>query len=181
MRYFFGCVALLFTIAGCSTTEPAQQEEEPEPVEQPVESETTIPQWYDPGVHSSSDSLSIHGYALASSVDSVRAVELSTQTALEYLRFEIDQTAEDVRENLTGSSSAGDNYSSPEFIIRLRNVISDLPLNSAEITLHHESNEQGVHYSYAKASLLRTELHAIFENQLSDEAFLDRIGSVSRE
>lgn len=179
MRYFFGCVALLFAVAGCSTTEPPLQDEETESPE-PVISETTIPSWYSAGIHSSSDSLALNGYALASATDSARAVELSTQTALEFLRFEIDRTAEEARKNLTDVSSMGNNYSSSAFIIHLRNIISDLQLNSATITLHHESNEQGVHYSYAKASIPRTELRAIFENQVSDEPFLDELGSVSR-
>lgn len=176
MRYFFGCVVLLFAVAGCSTTEPVQQEEQTESSE-PVISETTIPSWYSAGIHSSSDSLALNGYALASATDSARAVELSTQTALEYLRFEVDRTAEEVRTDL---SSMEDNYSSSVFIIRLRNIISDLQLNSAIITLQHESNDQGVHYSYAKASVPRTELRAIFEDQLSDEAFLEKLGAVSR-
>lgn len=176
MRYYFWCVALLFAVAGCSTTEPVQQEDQTESSE-PVISETTIPSWYNAGIHSSSDSLALHGYALASATDSAGAVELSTQTALEYLRFEIDRTAEEVRTDL---SSMEDNYSSPAFIIRLRNIISDLQLNSAIITLQHESNDQGVHYSYAKASVPRTELRAIFEDQLSDEAFLKKLEAVSR-
>lgn len=176
MRYFLGCVVLLFVIAGCSTTESVQQEE-PEPAE-PVITETTVPSWYNPGIHSSSDSTALHGYALASATDSVRAVELSTQTALEYVRFEIDRTAEEVRKNLTDVSTHGNNYDSPEFIILLRNTISKMQLQSASITLQHESTEQGIHYSYAKASVSRTELPAMFENHLTNEAFLENIRSI---
>lgn len=176
MRYFFGCVVLLFVAAGCSTTEPVQQEE-PEPAE-PVINETTVPSWYNPGIHSSSDSTALHGYALASATDSVRAVELSTQTALEHLRFEIDRTAEGVRKNLVDISSQGNNYDSTEFIIRLRNTVSEMQLQSASIALQHESTEEGIHYSYAKASVSRTDLPAMFKNHLSNELFLENIGSL---
>jgi hypothetical protein len=176
MRYFFWCVVLLFVAAGCSTTEPVQQEE-PEPAE-PVITETTVPSWYNPGIHSSSDSTALHGYSLASATDSSSAVELSSETALEYLRFEIDRTAEEVRKNLVDLSDAEGNFNSTEFIIQLRNVVSDLQLDAATITLEHETTDQGVHYSYAKASFLRTELPSIFENQFKDEAFLEKIGTV---
>lgn len=174
MRYFIGCAILLTIIAGCSSTEPVQQQET-EPTE-PIEEESPIPAWYSAGTHSSSDSLSLHGYALASAMDSIRAVELSTQTALEYLRFEIDRTAEEVRKELIDSST-GENYSSSAFIIRLRNTVSDLSLDAANITLEHESSESGVHYNYAKASISRTELPELFRNELNDQAFLQKLSS----
>ncbi len=164
-------------IAGCSSTEPVQQEET-EPAE-PIEEESLIPSWYNAGTHSSSDSLSLHGYALASAMDSSRATELSTQTALEYLRFEIDRTAEEIRRELAGSSADG-NYGSSTFIIRLRNSVANLSLNSANITLEHESSESGVHYSYAKASIPRTELPNLLRNELNDSVFLQEIGSASQ-
>lgn len=179
MRYFIGCVALLLAFAGCSTTEPVQQEQETEPSE-PVASETAIPSWYDSGIHFSSDSLSLHGYALASATDSARAAELSTQTALEYLRVEIDQTAEEARRELIDRSGREENYNSPAFIIHLRNAISGLPLDVAKLDLQHEITDRGVHYSYTKASILRTELPKLFGDKLDDDVFLRKIGVVSQ-
>lgn len=178
MRYFIGCVVLLVIIAGCSSTETVQQQEETEP-EEPIKQELPIPSWYKSGTHSSSDSLSIHGYALASAMDSSRAAELSTETALEYLRFEIDRTAEEVRNELADSSAEG-NYSSPEFIIRLRNSVSNLSLDIASITYEHESAENGVFYNYAKATISRTELSDLLGNELNDEAFLQKVRSTSK-
>lgn len=177
MRYFIGCVVLLIIIAGCSSTEPVQQEET-EPAE-PIEQESAIPSWYNTGVHSSSDSVSLHGFALASAMDSSRAAELSTNTALEYLRFEIDRTAEEVRQELVDSGASGD-YNSRSFIIRLRNTVSDLSLDEAGITLEHETSEDGIHYSYAKASISRTKLPDLIGSELPDQNFLQKIGSVSR-
>lgn len=177
MRYFIGCVVLLIIIAGCSSTEPVQQEET-KPAE-PIEQESPIPSWYNAGVHSSADSLSLHGYALASAMDSSRALELSANTALEYLRFEIDRAAEEVRLELAESGSTGD-YNSPSFIIRLRNIVSNLSLDSADIILEHETSESGVHYSYAKASISRTKLPNLIGLELADQNFLQEIGSVSR-
>jgi hypothetical protein len=177
MRYFFGCVALLFVFAGCSSTEPVQQEMEPP--DEPIEEESATPSWYNGGIHSASDSLEIHGFALSSAMDSARAVELSTQTALENLRFEIDRTAEEVRNELVDSHEEGQAYSSPEFIINLRKTVSVLPLNTAMITLQHESSDQGVHYSYAKATIFRTDLPDLIRNGLTDELFIQSIGVVS--
>lgn len=174
MRYFIGCAVLLMILAGCSSTEPVQQEET-EPAE-PIEEESPIPAWYNAGTHSSSDSLSLHGYALASAMDSSRAVELSTQTAIEHLRFEIDRTAEEIRKELADNSTGG-NYSSPDFIIHLRNTVSNLSLSSVNITFKHESTESGIHYNYAKASLPRTELPDLLGNELGDQAFLEEISS----
>lgn len=178
MRYFIGSVVLLFAVVGCSTTEPVQQEQEKESVD-PAISETTIPSWYDAGVHSSSDSLSLHGYALASAADSARASELSAQTAIEYLRFEIDRTAEKIRKELVETSGGEENYASPAFIIHLRNAISDLSLNASTIDLQHEISDQGVHYSYTKASILRTELSGFLGDELNDDTFLRKIEIVS--
>jgi hypothetical protein len=178
MRYFIGCAAvLLFVLAGCSSTEPVQQETQPV---EPIEEESLIPTWYDAGIHSSSDSLKIHGYALSSAMDSIRALDLSTQTALENLRFEIDRFAEEVRNELTDTNGGVGHYGSPEFIIRLRNSVNDLSMESATITSKHELSNKGVHYSYAKATLLRTELHDLFQQYLDDEAFLQKIGKDSQ-
>lgn len=178
MRYFIGCVALLLAFAGCSSTETVQQKEETEPAE-PIEQESPIPSWYNAGVHSSSDSLSIHGYALASAMDSSRAAELSTETALEYLRLEIDRTTEEVRKELSDLNSGNTDYTSPSFIIHLRNTISDLSLDVADITIKHEASDKGVHYSYAKASISRTELPVLLGDELNDQVFLQEIAPIS--
>lgn len=180
MRYFIGYAALFMLAAGCSTTEPVQQEEVPTPSEPPTE-KTTIPSWYNAGIHSSSDSLALHGYALASAVDSVTAAELSTQTALRHLRFEIDRTAEEIRKDLTDTPGTEETYNSPAFIIHLRNIISDVPLDEAKIDIEHEISDNKVHYSYTKVSILRTDLLDFFENELDDEAFLQKIEFVSQE
>lgn len=179
MRYFIGCVILLITVAGCSSTEPIQKEEITEPVE-PVQQDSPIPSWYNAGVHSSADSLSLHGYALASAMDSLTSAELSKETALEYLRFEIDRTVEDVRKELADSASEEEGYNSPAFIINLRKTVSELPLNSVSVTHEHESTEKGIHYSYAKASLLRTELMNLIENKLNDDVFLEKMNTTSK-
>lgn len=178
MRYFIGCLVILFAASACSSTEPVQQQQESEPSE-PIEQESPIPSWYDAGVHSSSDSLSLHGYGLASAMDSTEAAELSTETAIEYLRFQIDRTAEDVRQQLADSNSSG-NYNSPSFIINLRNSVSSLSLDGADITLEHESSDSGVHYFYAKASISRTELPDLLGNEFNDQEFLQEIGNLSR-
>lgn len=174
MRYFIGCLALFFTYSACSSTqETIQQPQETEP----VVAETTVPTWYNDGVHFSSDSLALHGYSLASATDSSKAVELSTQNSLEYLRFEIDRTAEEIREDLADSPD-GSTYGSPSFIIQLRNTVSDLPLTSASFTRKHDVSDRGIHYSYARASLTKSTLYNLFEDRLQDARFLEELSSL---
>jgi len=176
MRTYLGVVTIVFiTFAACTTTEEVQEDVEPEA---PIEKETVVPTWYNPGIHSSSDSLSIQGFAVASAMDSARATELSTQTAMDYLRFEIDRTAEQIRKDLDNEYS-GDTYSSPSFIIGLRNAVNRLSLSTAEVMLEHESNERGVHYSYAKASISRTDLPELLSNVINDENFLNKLKTIS--
>jgi hypothetical protein len=177
MRYFIGCTAiLLFALAGCSSTEPVQQETQPD---EPVEEESIIPGWYDSGIHSSTDSLEIHGYALSSAMDSASASDLAAQTAIKNLRFEIDRFAEEVRTGLNDINGNESHYSTPEFILRLRNSVSHLSLESATITIEHEYSDEGVYFSYAKASFLRTELPEHFKQYLDYESFLEQIKSDS--
>lgn len=173
MRYFIVFVALLLTYSGCSTTETVQQPEPAEPETQPM-----IPSWYSKGVHFSSDSLALYGYSLASAADSSRAVELSTQSSLDYLRIQIDRTAEEIRENLANSPN-GQTYGSPSFLIRLRNTVSELSLGSVSFTRMHKVSDGGVHYSYTRASLPQKNLHNLFENRLEDERFLQQLENLS--
>lgn len=174
MRYFIGCLALLLTYSACSTTqETVQPTEETEP----VTTQPLVPAWYDDGVHFSSDSLALHGYSLASATDSSRAVELSTKNSLEYLRFAIDRTAEEIRESLVDSPD-GSSYNSPSFIIQLRNTVSDLSLSSASFTRKHNISDSGVHYSYTRASISQSALYNLFEGRLEDDRFLQQLRSL---
>lgn len=173
MRYFIGCIsiALLLAYSGCSSTETVQKEEQ-EPT--PVSSVPMEPSWYSPGVHSSSDSLALFGYSLASAADSSTAAELSTSTALEYLRFEIDKAIEKVRKELADSSDASGTYSSPSFIIQLRKSISELSLQSATLT-HLQRAENDIYYSYTRSSIHREDLFKLLEEVLDDNRFLKQI------
>lgn len=177
MRYFLGSVILAFLIAGCATTEPAEEtgQTEPETV-RPL-----VPEWYSNTVHSSSDSLSLHGYALASATDSLTAVELSTQKSLDYLRFEIDRTLEEIRRDLAESSDETAQYNAPSFIIELRNVVTNLPLTTAKFSRMHQVSDNGIHYSYSRATLLKLELLGLLENRLDDERMLQELDNLSSQ
>lgn len=175
MRYFIGCVALLLVYSGCSTTETIPQSE-PERIE--TTSRPMIPSWYSAGVHFSSDSLALYGYSLASAIDSSRAVELATQSSLDYLRIEIDRTAEEIRKNLADSPN-GDTYGSPSFIVRLRNAVSELSLDSVSFTRMHTISDSGVHYSHTRARLPQKALHNLFEKRLQDDRFLQQMENMS--
>lgn len=174
MRYFIGCISIVLLLAysGCSSTETVQKvEQEPTPVSSvPME-----PSWYSPGVLSSSDSLALYGYSLASAADSSTAAELSTSTALEYLRFEIDKAIEKVRKELADSSDASGTYSSPSFIIQLRKSISELSLQSATLTHQLRTTDDKIYYSYTRSSIRRDDLFNLLEEVLDDNRFLNQI------
>ena len=174
MRYFLGVVSLLSFFSACSSTEPVQ-EVTPQPEQEPVE--TTVPSWYNAGVHSSSDSLSVYGYSLASAADSSEAAELSTKNALEYLRFEIDRTVEEIREDLADSGQEPGTYNSAIFIIHLRNTVSDISLNSAEFTRFHETSDNGIHYSYTRSSLSKSQVFNLLEDQFENSRFTEELNT----
>lgn len=173
MRYLLACIALLITIfSGCSTTQTAQEDRVEK---EPVVEEDAVPDWYRGGVHFSSDSLALYGYSLASATDSLEAVQFSTETALSYLRSQVDRELEEIRENFADSEGDNSIYNSPAFIIRLRNTVSELPLESASLTQEHETSDNGVHYMYTKATLSRKDLNNLLRRNLEDERFLEQI------
>lgn len=175
MRYFSGYIVVLFFIyTGCSSTEPVQKktDKQPEPV---IKVESSVPAWYQAGVSSSSDSLNVYGYALASAADSSEAVELSTDTALENLRFEIDKWVENARKNLADSAPQTEEYSSGLFIIKLRKTVSALPLNSVEFTRTHDLSEAGIHYSYTRTDISRTDLFSLLETHVDNSQLVNEL------
>lgn len=174
MRYFFGCLALLLAYSACTSTETVQ---EPEEIEQEA-TQSMVPSWYSDGVHFSSDSLALHGYSLASAMDSSRAVELSTQNSLKYLRFQIDRTTEQARKNLADSLGT-ETYSSPAFIIKLRNTVSQLSLNSATFTQEHLISDEGIHFTYIRSTISRSELYNLLENRIQDDSLLEELRNSS--
>lgn len=171
MRNFIPFFVLLVVYTGCSSTQTTVDEISGTG---PKTDMHMAPSWYNHGIHSSADSLSLHGYALASAVDSSEAAELSSETALQFLRFEIDSTVEEIRKDLA-ESSGGSEYGTPEFIIKLRNIVRDLNLENANISRRHDTSDTGVHYVYTRTSIPRAELYSLFSSQLQDLRFLDQL------
>lgn len=173
MRYLLSCIALILIFSGCSTSEPVKEtDQKTQDTTQPM-----IPGWYSAGVHSATDSLSFHGYSLSSASDSSTSVQLSTQSSLEYLRFEIDRTVEEIRNKLAGSQGES-YYNSPTFIIELRNSVLKAPLKNATFTRMHQVSNDGVHYSYTRASLPKSTLYDLLVNQIDDQEFLQILQSL---
>lgn len=164
MKYIFGLASILIILAGCSPSEPLAEEE----VEEEI---TAAPAWYDDNVYSTTDSLAFHGYSMASALDSVQAAELSVQTAIENLKFEIDHYSDRIRSSLTEEN---DDYDSSEFIIKLRNSVQSLNLSDAELTYSHEESVEGVHYVFTRATLTREEAHQKLSEKITDQSFLEQ-------
>ncbi|MCC5906284.1 MAG: hypothetical protein JJU13_08765 [Balneolaceae bacterium] len=177
MRYLSAGLLLIFLFAACSPTESIQEETVPgeeEEIPAPEEEVTETPDWYDGQVFSKADSVSFFGFSMASSSDSSEAAELSVETALQNLRFEIDRHAENTRILLVEEDADGE-YSQPGFIVNLRNAVREMELDVYELNHEHEESDTGVHYVYTRAVLDRDQLPGIFESHLADERFLEKL------
>ena len=159
-------------IAGCSPSEPLTEEPE-EIMEEEV---TAAPGWFDERVHSSADTAAVYGYAMASASDSASAAELSVETALENLRFEIDRRADRVRSDLA-ENNGNEAYSSPTFIIQLRNAVQEINVDDAELRFGHEETETGVHIVYTRAALQRNQVYSLFTDLIADNQFIEQLTS----
>lgn len=178
MRTFLAAFILPLLFLGCSSVEQTTEQESGD--EEPAEVDTAVPGWYEPLEISSSDSVYVHGFALATDVDSSEAVALAEIIALNNLRYEIDHIAESTRvmlaevENLTV-------YSEASFIIDLRNLVRDLPLTDADMDFETNRSDNNSYHVYAKASLLKNTLWDMFSDRLNDSDFLNAMESLSTE
>lgn len=177
MRTLFTLLFLTILLTGCASVEPVAQQEEEE-----VSSETRsfVPEWYNPLVASVSDSVSVHGFALASATDSIEAVLLAENSALNNLRYEIDVMAETTRELLV-ENNRNTPYSEASFIIKLRNTVRDLPLSNTTVEIETYRSGNSIFHAYAKASLPKNSLWDIISDHLDDSEFAEAIKSSSAE
>lgn len=169
MKFLPPLIFIFLLVVSCSTTESTQESSESG---QAASGESLIPNWYDSRVTSATDSASFNGYALAVSTDSLEALKLAMQTSAKNLRFEIDKYVEEIRVNLSENNSV---YSTPDFILQLRNAIRVLPLEESEITNHYEETSEDVFYVYTRSSLPINSLQALINSYISDDLFLEKL------
>lgn len=179
MRILLAAFILPILFLGCSSVEKTtEQETEEQAIAEEVD--TSVPNWFNPLKTSASDSLSVHGFALASDVDSSEAVTLAEKTALNNLRYEIDYIAEKARVRLIEDDNLTA-YSDASFIIRLRNLIRDLPLQEADLDIEAHSFDSNIYNVYAKASLPKNTLWELVSGRLNDSDFVRAIETVPSE
>jgi len=178
MRTFLAAFILPLLFWGCSSVEQATEQESED--EEPAEVDSAVPGWYDPLEISASDSMYVHGFALATDVDSSEAVALAENTALNNLRYEIDHIAERARAMLAEDENLSA-YSEASFIIDLRNLVRDLPLTDADMDFVTDRSDNNSYHVYAKASLPKNTLWNIFSGRLNDSDFLNAMESLSTE
>lgn len=161
----------MIIIASCATLEPTEDstpETEPGAVEVP-----TKPEWYDDSVTADADTVAFYGYAVAVAADSAEAVEQSVELAEQNLRFAIDEYAESVRQDLSEEVGSG-KYSSPTFILELRNTVMELDISGASFTNEHFKNHEGtVHRIYTRAEIPRGIVQELLGNSLNDAEFME--------
>lgn len=178
MRIIIAAFILPLLFWGCSSVEQATEQQSED--EAPAKVDTAVPGWFDPLESSASDSMYVHGFALASDVDSSEAVALAENTALNNLRYEIDYIAESAREILAENENLTD-YSKTSFIIDLRNLVRDLPLTGADMDFEVDRSDNNSYQVYAKASLSKNTLWDMFSDRLNDSDFLNAMESPSFE
>ncbi|MEX0904339.1 MAG: hypothetical protein WD604_01420 [Balneolaceae bacterium] len=167
MKYFITGLIIAVSFMSCTTPESVTDGED-------SPASDASPEWFDNRIASSSDTTSFYGYSLAAASDSAEAVNISTEMALQNLRFEIDRFAEGIREKAEETTGAA-RYQSGEFIFSLRDKIQSLDLSDASITRHHKSNSEGVHHHFSRAELPRDEVKALISSAVSDNAFLEEL------
>lgn len=157
-------------IASCAALEPTEER----PAETEPEAEVpTKPEWFDDSITADVDTAAFYGYAVAISADSAEAVEQSVELAEQNLRFAVDEYAESVRQDLSEEDGNG-KYSSPAFILELRNSVMEMDISGASVTNEHFKNHEGtVHRIYSKAELPRDVVHELLGNRLNDEEFTE--------
>lgn len=163
MRYFFGLIFCAFFITSCASSGSVTEEESPEDV-------SSVPEWYNRQVSSSSDSTSFYGFAHAAALDGDEAEMLAKETAANNLRFEIDRFVESIRNELIESSDAQE-FESSSFILSLRNAVQQLDFTQVEFEVEEVIEEDEVRQAYVEASISREEVIEQVSNLISNPAF----------
>lgn len=168
MRNFFFLLFIAATFTYCTTMESGTGEP-------PAgERDGSAPEWFNNKIDSASDSTSFYGFSLASASDSSDAVDLSTQMALNNLRFEIDRFAETVREQ-TEETTGSDKYTAGSFVLNLRNTVQNMDLTGASVTHEHANEEEGVHHHFSRAEFSREDVINLLSNAVNDNAFRNEL------
>ena len=143
---------LLFAalLAACATTETGTEE-----AGETAEPSSPVPGWFDDRISSRSDSLVIEGIAMASALDSAKAVGLSAETALQNLKLGIDREIDEVRKELANESGE---YGSTRFIISLRQAVAQLQLQHLEAETAYDKSDSGTHYVYTRYRVHKSRL-----------------------
>jgi len=177
MRTLFTLFILTSLLSGCASVEPVTQQEEKDVS---TENRSSAPEWFNPLETSISDSVTVHGFALASATDSSEAVLLAENSALNNLRYEIDYMAETTREMLVENDKSTP-YSEAHFIMKLRNTVRDLPLSNTAFEIESYRSDKGIFQVYAKASLPKSILWDTISDHLDDSEFVDAFKASSAE
>lgn len=164
MKYITIGLMLLFIAFACSPTETVTDTEEVR------EDLYAAPGWYDNLELSKADSVSFYGLAFAASSDSTDAAQRSKKLAEQNLFLAIDQFAENVRAELAEESG---NFDSAEFIITLRNSVTDLDLSDAEYESEHVYYQESVHHIYKKSTISIEEVKQRLSELTLDQRFVN--------
>jgi hypothetical protein len=165
LSLFFLLATLL---AACATTETGTEE-----TAETAATSSPVPGWFDDRISSRSDSLVIEGIAMASALDSAKAVGLSAETALQNLKLGIDREVDEVRKELANNSAV---YGSTRFIISLRQAVAQLQLQDLEAETAHDKSDSGTHYVYTRYRVQKSRLPELLSSAgLQDPSFLQQI------
>ncbi|PWN06891.1 hypothetical protein DDZ15_06350 [Rhodohalobacter mucosus] len=159
---------LLLTLSSCATTDQGRDEGDAS-VEETAG--TNQPSWYSALTTSKSDSASFTGFARAVSADREEARELSEQTAIKNLRFEIDRYAEEIRRELTAGGANG-SLESAAFIRNLRNAVESMPVGDA-MTETEFFGEGSVVHAFTRVSISSQAVIDMLSAQINHDDFVE--------
>lgn len=171
MRHLLLLLAAASLLSACATSEPSGEDAgtTPEPA-------SPVPGWYDDRMSSRSDSLFIEGFAMASALDSARAAELSSESALRNLKLGIDRAVDGVRSDLASDS---EQYRSTRFIISLREAVGRMQLDDLDAETAYEQAGNGTHIIYTRYRVQKSRLPELLSaSGLDDRSFLERLAGI---
>lgn len=175
-------ITILFSgvlLASCATPEKTSDSQNNTDTRESAEaSEPDVPDWYVHSTRSVADSTEYIGMGLAAAPDSSSARQLSTEQAVAHLKYAIDAHAEQVREEMAESESAG-RYAGEEFILQLRTSVKEIEIsdNEVEYDFEHIETGDGVHRVYTRVRMNRETGIDKLNALMGDEEFIDRLTS----
>lgn len=171
IRYFTFTLTALFLLASCATVEETADDDNGEEGQDEMElaetdldvDEELLPDWYSVEKRGEVINGTLYGYARSLGSDRDWAYENALRQANSNLRIWIDQQVEVARASLAEDNGAADER---EFIIQLRNAVTTLEFEQAEVESTDFEDNDGARHVVIKIELTSDDVLSELEEKL---------------